>query len=901
MKKILKLSAVFIPMLLTGCKDDITPYNPMIGYEEGDVVFNIANGPTTRTMYQDAWDETTNQSIYWGNYIANDPDQIKIFCKVAMQSQICTYKVNPAASGADQSVAGSIEKISANAMKWGDERATHNFYAFYPAQMAGDAFVGDSDCIINATVENGQSPVSYKGVTRDGTTLTTLQQIAENANTASEMGTSDVKTKQTTIYGLPDMQAAIMMAAKSMDPSHYGEDVPLEFNVMADVLDITVNGPVKPNSLGGNASADQQGKERNFIKIQDVIITAPENVSLAGSFNLDMSKTGSECVVPGSIVSGTNVIQLQTAEDGQYPTLHVRCDPGGEDAKPSMDQIDHLRLRAFLIPGQVTDLSQLKITIQTDCGDYEQQLGTSAIVSGAIHPINLGFFRQAGAQFNFAKWVGQLNDDIYLSELSIPGAWHSTNAAYQGDISGDLQAQYNKGIRAFEVHSTNGTTLYTDQNFKTSFSVDNPDNADWDNATRQDENVVTNEDDPQYDNINYDRVSLGNFKVTATNVRLTQRKTTTYNVVPKYALRLYRTQNITETNPNPSESMSDAIIKLAKNMNKDGIMFLEFGMNKQRDVTIPIRSYTVIETRSQVLAELTGSASYRNGPVTWNSVNWDGIEWTQSGDPSYTSTSTTVKGSQAWVVAVQTCLDRLKGTDSPNGCGKPIVYPYEISSETTLGEVRGECIVKVNTNGDSGDNANETGWTPNTPALFSRWVDKSGNTPITINLQWGNPIAPGTTDAPTSALHWCFTELDNIKDYGSSLENRQKAIDTFLDKSWTNYKDGLHRTFYECMIGGYTGGGNPTATGCQEAAVSLNNYLLSKLTSPSRKASPLGLVFMNYVGGTTYNSKDANSAELIRVIINNNRAFLLNRKPKGNVGDNTNSNFQNNPNNPLKD
>ena len=58
--------------------------------------------------------------------------------------------------------------------------------------------------------------------------------------------------------------------------------------------------------------------------------------------------------------------------------------------------------------------------------------------------------------------------------------------------------------------------------------------------------------------------------------------------MPKVALRLYRTRNVTSATSNPSESFSDALISLAETMNKEGLMFFEFGYEcpYARNVTV---------------------------------------------------------------------------------------------------------------------------------------------------------------------------------------------------------------------------------------------------------------------------------------------------------------------------
>ena len=74
-------------------------------------------------------------------------------------------------------------------------------------------------------------------------------------------------------------------------------------------------------------------------------------------------------------------------------------------------------------------------------------------------------------EFDFAHWIGQLDPNIYISELSIPGTWHSSNSNNQGSAS--LADQYNAGIRAFEVYTLGGTIPYTDVNFQTQLTSDN--------------------------------------------------------------------------------------------------------------------------------------------------------------------------------------------------------------------------------------------------------------------------------------------------------------------------------------------------------------------------------------------------------------------------------------------
>lgn len=939
MKAIIKMALAAMPLLLVACDDDVkepgkTPAGPGDGIQ-----FTLSAGNESRTMYDDQWNPSDNlQGVYWGNYIASEKDNIRIYCAQAVKNQAATYEVTPNTTG-DKSVAAYITNNNGQdgSMQWNTPGTEHKFYAFYPADQAGEKLLDGTENTIRATVATGQSPTSYRGVM--GNTVwqgegTNVLQEVENNSTLST-------ANKTTVYANPDMSAAIMVAKTAITAKDKNEAVPLNFNVLADVIDITLNGPVTPNQLSGNANPDATN---TAVKIYTVTLEAFKTVTdangthtevddskvISGDFDLNM-ETG---VV--SNPSGNATVQLQTSaiykvmKDGKeqdvqfYPTLHARA--AVTSGAPSADQVDQLRLRAFIIPGSIKNLEELQVRVMTNFGEYVQQLksfdlNSSDPVQGKIYPIKLGYFYYRGTQFDLSRWVGQLNPNIYLSELSIPGAWHASNTNYQGVAANDLQAQYNAGVRAFEVHTINGITPYTDYKFETKLTTSN---------------IETQIKDDGYYTYHYNEKNVGNISQEATrgsestitdqyglywsgtNMVITQRRTITYQLLPKFALRLYRSRNITSSTEDPDAatvgSFSDALIALANKMNPDGLMFFEFGFERgqtggiKRPVNVPTKTVTVDQYRT---------TTYRgtlNGSGPENSIEWTipttGIftdeAWIDEPDTKKISYGDTyqLNDEPAWCIAVESCLNRLKETNGDK-TGKPILYTDEVTAETTIKNVQGKVIVKINTNNADNETVG-VGWSGNTPALFSRWVNGSASKPLTVNLEWGRPVAPqdgyenfaggNGTGAPTTKLRWCFSEQDNV---GKTTDDRIKAIDLMNARAYANYSEGLHRTFYEISLGGYLGGGNTaTEKDCQDLAKVLNPYALQKITNPARNACPLGLVFMNYVvdPNDEYSSKD-----LIRAIINNNAAFLLNRAPstpggttgQSNLRQNTNSSFDN--------
>lgn len=924
MKLNCKWALVLLPLFFAGCEDKIEQPTPSIAYEGDDVRFSVDNSPNSRTMYQDAWDETKPQAIYWGNYVTGDEEFINIYCPDNPGRGFARYKVNPKSDG-NSNVAETIVKTSEIGVQWGASGKPYTFYAFYPADRASTTL--ENGNTIRATVGTGQSPQAYKyaeitaGETSpDLNTLTELESFKTyneaNYNPSGSIATGGAKT----IYGMPDMNAAVMVARKTMPAEKFGYDVPLQFKVLADVLDITLNGPVRPNTLNTDSEAQ-------FIQIQAVtieVVTPKENNSTDKEGNpiTDVSKfeTDNSVLISGSFdlnmadgtvsnISGNSTVQLQTSmsnADGgvYYPTLFVRKDA----ESTAYADLDHLRLRAFLIPGQITgsNLNKLRVHLQTNCGDFYQMLENDGnFVTGNIYPVKFGFFKVRGADFDLKAWIGQLNPNIFISELSIPGAWHAANTNYQGSHS--LKEMYDAGVRAFEVHTKNGTSLRQAGNMENDFDLSSTTDNFEEPFIRTNTGSPTIKNDVT--NVTNGSAESGSWNIDGTTYSYRRPVTGTAGsveiktvteayTVPKFWLRLYRTQDTSE-----SEPLSDAISNLHSTMNESGIIFLEVGMDTQKDVSdVPYRSLTTTTvTATKTNATVRGYQYSRYG-VIWSESYWDTAD--MSGAQETTDTQTvangtfTLNGKEAWAIAVRSCFENL--------ADKNIIYDGALTRFTTIAQVKGKIIAKVNTN----DEYNEVSyaWGTNTPALFSRWIDGSAKTPLTINLKWKSPVAPympGTEepDSDPDALRWCFSELDNIIGYGSSLKERQDAIKEMNTIAAKNYKGGLHRTFYESSIGGYVSNeSDPYGA----VAKSLNTFALSRITNPTREAVPLGLVFMNYVIPPTGEETTYNSAALIRAIINNNKAFLLNRADLdtpaqlSKVEDKTNSNFTNTTQNPLK-
>lgn len=893
MKKYIIPALALLPALVSGCKDDNFP-----GYElrsEGEeVVFAFPADNRTRTMYQDDWDASTTQALFWGNYIeAQGDDYITVFCKQGGK-QAASYKVTP--SDENSNTAASVEKTEINAVSWGSNSVPHEFYGFYPSEKTRTQFANTDGTQIYASVDWGQSPKTYTVV---GNAANSNINVTDNALAFLPTNTKQSAANAVTVYGKPAMKNALMMAYTPVPTSDYGKPVPLNFHVLADVLDFQVNGPVTPNKLNGTEAGAKQ-----FISIRNVRLESIDGTNIAGDFILDLN-TGR--AVEGSVTNGSSTIQLQTAQvDGtsvNYPALYARVNktinPDGTPAEALTEpELDHLRLRAFLIPGAVKNLSNLKVVVESDCGVYEQPLQDYAvqtgsvsgteIVTGQIHRVKLGFFNTRGTDFKFDSWMSQLDRNIYVTELSIPGAWHAPVSTYQSKTN--YVDQYKLGIRAFEAHVS---SVVQDT---PSYTVTSTTTGAYGTPTS----------------------SISYNPSTASTGQTNSTRTVTATVKWTRSATVTQTGTINEVKftcyNSGGGNMMDGITNLCNVISKEAFCVLELGDPESSNITVPVTGSTVTRSSNQsqtITKTITGTQTYSsstgNGKnikysfdaptatnVTWNTpltTQPTDAEWTEATttQPSWSGTSAKWSGGEtksvnSFVAGLSYIIPKM----IENGVA---IYDKPVTPNTTIGDVAGKLIIKINTNQDE---RNESNWPENFPAIFSRWQKNNPNDVVTCNLRWGAPIVEsGAFPTGVTPMYWVSSELDNI---GSDVKVRETAINALEAESYKNYSDGMHNAWYMISIGGYL---NSTLSWDNTVAVSkeLKPYMYQTLSNPNRKAIPMGIIFMNDVASTENNTQD-----LIRTIINNNAAFVLNKRNSSlpDVKSNTNSSFINNTTNPLK-
>lgn len=218
----------------------------------------------------------------------------------------------------------------------------------------------------------------------------------------------------------------------------------------------------------------------------------------------------------------------------------------------------------------------------------------------------------------------------------------------------------------------------------------------------------------------------------------------------------------------------------------------------------------------------------------------------------------------------------------------PYLYTGQITPNTTLNDVLGKVVVKVNMNTE---NSNLKTWNLSMPAMVSEGTmayeaDPTRNIKLADfknmngpDMYWSNTFTPATGNA----MNFYYHQAQNTSgsDVYPSVDNRKAAIDSIMSKSYSIYSKNAHNAWYQVGIGGWT---SDDDTGKNDLSNQLNPFVLgivnSMLTGTAYsgnnkiyKPAPVGAVLMNFATAGTTNS----TQDLIDAIIALNGAYFLNR------------------------
>lgn len=422
MKKIF-LAAISIVCLMASCTKDEMQADPINPNEGKEVNFSSVLSPATRTLYAEEY--TNAIAVKWAK-----GDKISVFGTTCAVNQ-ANYEVTPASGKEDTDKDGTAEtpyyyaesltKTGAAGVQWGNEE-TSDFYAVYPSTN-------------NAFTDNGDGSVTVKTTVRAEQNVAFTFNKATNTWVGQHYHTGDASN--------PTMTDAVMYAVTA-NASSTAEKVDLNFKPFSTVLRFTFKGyQAYKDFLVTDANPDgtpDTAYDTTPVSVTKIVLSAP-NANIAGDFDLTIKNDGSAKATKGT----SQVIEI-------YP-----------DYLP-MKNGEQLQFDVFTIPQEGVELpvsAEKAWTVQvvTNMGTYVYNLRPQkvdadatglALKTGALHKITIP---QKKVIFDFTlqpeNWLRYIPRNVYLSELSMPGAWYATNSDYQG--SATLTDMYNAGVRAFNI------------------------------------------------------------------------------------------------------------------------------------------------------------------------------------------------------------------------------------------------------------------------------------------------------------------------------------------------------------------------------------------------------------------------------------------------------------------
>lgn len=226
-----------------------------------------------------------------------------------------------------------------------------------------------------------------------------------------------------------------------------------------------------------------------------------------------------------------------------------------------------------------------------------------------------------------------------------------------------------------------------------------------------------------------------------------------------------------------------------------------------------------------------------------------------------------VSGKEAWMEAIKNDLEAMAADNDTYR-----IYTEEVTPATTIEDVKGHIIIKVNYNDDV--MANRLSENVQIPAMFAQWgVRNDIETPFTeTNAYAINAMRWGTSyNANAGKLQWFYHEATTVGTEESEADKIGNIQDMW-DRSIGYYKsnDDHSMWFLNDLGGSYaSSGGGEYQQGVEDWTKKIGPYATNLLQNRTEDAT-LGIVLMNYA-----DPANKYSGNLIQTIINNNFNFQL--------------------------
>ena len=401
---LLSLAAVAIA---ASCKEELNPDKPINANPGDEVVFGAALPGKTKTVYGE--ETSTGFPIYWVN-----GDKVRVASPQCMSGKN-TAEYAVAVESATQNYATKLTKTGDTGVQWG-EAATADFYSIYPSTAGTELTVSGKTVVAKLHVD--------------------ATQFASTSNKTDSDGKAYV-------YAQPAEMGNVVMYAKTTEVSN-GSTVELHYKPFSTVIEFEITAP-----------DTYTGSQKSEITIQSITLVAPIGKTIAGDFTFNFPTGDSTSPSVEAASGGNNAITLHFLDNNQYTTV-----------LSTTKQTLKAKMCVMPISG-VKDLSGWKVEVATSAGTFSKNLTdqTNELKPGLVHKIKLPKLNYASEEWKYEldNWIPSLPDykNIYLSEISLPGAWYAgSDEAYQA--TSNITTLWNAGVRAFAVECRTNSTLTWD-------------------------------------------------------------------------------------------------------------------------------------------------------------------------------------------------------------------------------------------------------------------------------------------------------------------------------------------------------------------------------------------------------------------------------------------------------
>ena len=374
------------------------------------IQFNIST-VDTKTVYGAQDSDDNSWPLYW---VAGDP--IRIYCAEAEDAKQADYTVTP--TGKDPKTGSMALASGSTALQWGGDSNDHNFYAVYPN---------------TATIENG---IATFQINRN-----------QKATVTTTIG------YENDVVAAPDMRNAYMVAKTTTKPTD--EAVGLTFKPIMTTLDVVIKAAnVNMNETGsaritGISLASTMTSNSTASKDQFYYDITKGAITANGASTSGTSTTMTEQTFVNLVDASGNASYVDLAS-GHTLTITVFLPPMSTDAAANLRRQVKVRVHA-------TGNTELVASLKTN--DASSENLTTQLTPGTKRRIVLPAL-PTDAQYSGNNWITPLDGDIYVSQMSIPGAHDAATGEEMGSIIGDvfaatqeqkLQSMWDLGIRCFDL------------------------------------------------------------------------------------------------------------------------------------------------------------------------------------------------------------------------------------------------------------------------------------------------------------------------------------------------------------------------------------------------------------------------------------------------------------------